>query len=148
MSTRVITRLGAVVVMTAASVLLAGVPGSAQDGDRDCVPADFASQAEAQAYYRANPSDPDDLDRDDDGLACEDETFGDGSPRDEQPVAISAVASSDAAAPTGGTSTGFGGMADELDPDSGPNRLPLVGGVVALAAVGIGWTATRRRRHA
>lgn len=33
--------------------------------------ADFASQADAQAVLRADPSDPNDLDRDRDGIACE-----------------------------------------------------------------------------
>lgn len=39
-------------------------------GDRDC--ADFRTQAEAQAFFRAaGPGDPHRLDRDGDGLACE-----------------------------------------------------------------------------
>jgi hypothetical protein len=33
--------------------------------------ADFASQADAQAVLRADPSDPNGLDRDVDGIACE-----------------------------------------------------------------------------
>ena len=41
-------------------------------GDLDC--ADFASQAEAQATFDADPSDPNGLDADNDGIACE-ETF-------------------------------------------------------------------------
>lgn len=43
---------------------------------------DFASQAAAQAYLRANPSDPDGLDGNDDGIACESLP----APRDEVPV--------------------------------------------------------------
>jgi hypothetical protein len=43
-------------------------PASAQ-GDLNCD--DFSSQEEAQAHLNANPSDPDGLDRDDDGYACE-----------------------------------------------------------------------------
>lgn len=49
-------------------------------GDQDCP--DFASQAEAQAYFESlgGPSvDPDDLDRDKDGLACERDESGGGS---------------------------------------------------------------------
>lgn len=38
-------------------------------GDLDCV--DFGSQEEAQAEFNANPSDPNGLDRDADGYACE-----------------------------------------------------------------------------
>lgn len=41
-------------------------------GDLDC--ADFASQAEAQATFDADPTDPNGLDADGDGIACE-ETF-------------------------------------------------------------------------
>jgi peptidoglycan hydrolase-like protein with peptidoglycan-binding domain len=37
--------------------------------DLDC--SDFATQEEAQAYYEGQVGDPDDLDRDGDGLACE-----------------------------------------------------------------------------
>ncbi len=37
--------------------------------DLDC--ADFATQAEAQAELDADPSDPNGLDADDDGIACE-----------------------------------------------------------------------------
>lgn len=38
-------------------------------GDRDC--GDFAYQEDAQAHLNAHPSDPDGLDADDDGIACE-----------------------------------------------------------------------------
>ena len=37
--------------------------------DRDC--ADFSSQSDAQRYYMAQVGDPDGLDRDGDGVACE-----------------------------------------------------------------------------
>jgi hypothetical protein len=48
----------------------AGTPAT---GDRDC--ADFATQALAQAALNADPTDPERLDADDDGIACE-EHFG------------------------------------------------------------------------
>lgn len=57
-----------VLALAGASLLLA-LPAAAQ-ADLDCD--DFDSQAEAQAVYDADPSDPNDLDRDDDGQACED----------------------------------------------------------------------------
>lgn len=45
-------------------------PAAAQEsGDLDC--ADFATQREAQAEYDADPSDPNGLDADSDGIACE-----------------------------------------------------------------------------
>ncbi len=51
-------------------------PAAAQEsGDLDC--ADFATQQEAQAEYDADPSDPNGLDADSDGIACE-TNAGDG----------------------------------------------------------------------
>jgi len=53
---------------------------SPDDGiDYDC--SDFATQAEAQAYYDADPSDPSDLDGDYDGVVCE--SLDSGSSVDE-----------------------------------------------------------------
>lgn len=51
-------------------------------GDLDC--ADFESQAAAQDHYRDHPSDPDGLDADDDGIACE----SNADPRDETAVTM------------------------------------------------------------
>ena len=42
---------------------------NAANGDLDC--ADFATQEEAQAELESDPDDPNDLDRDGDGVACE-----------------------------------------------------------------------------
>src|SRR5215207_8911841 len=47
----------------------AGTQGADSGGDLDC--ADFATQAEAQAEFNADPTDPNGLDADDDGKACE-----------------------------------------------------------------------------
>ncbi len=47
---------------------------------RDCD--DFASQAAAQTALRDDPTDPDGLDHDRDGIACEENA----APRDEDPV--------------------------------------------------------------
>ena len=43
-----------------------------EQGDLDCI--DFATQEEAQATYNADPSDPNGLDADGDGVACESTT--------------------------------------------------------------------------
>lgn len=45
--------------------------------DQDC--ADFDTQREAQAHYDADTSDPDRLDADNDGIACESLPSGSGS---------------------------------------------------------------------
>jgi hypothetical protein len=64
-------------------------------GDRDC--ADFDSQADAQAAFEENSADdPEQLDADDDGVACEDH-FG----TEDQQVAVH---------PKGGVATGGSGL--------------------------------------
>lgn len=45
------------------------LPALRDRGDRDC--ADFGDQTAAQAALRARPGDPDRLDADKDGVACE-----------------------------------------------------------------------------
>lgn len=84
-------------VLAAASLTVALVPASASARDKDC--SDFATQAAAQAYFIAHggpTSDPDSLDSDGDGVACE--TLpgggggggGGGSPPAGKPQRISA----------------------------------------------------------
>lgn len=53
-----------------------GSPAYAQE-DLDCD--DFATQADAQAVYDADPSDPNRLDADDDGIPCEEDGDGGGT---------------------------------------------------------------------
>jgi hypothetical protein len=55
---------------------------SAQD-DLNCD--DFASQQEAQAVLDQDPSDPHNLDGDDDGIACEEHDYGNGNGNGQQP---------------------------------------------------------------
>jgi hypothetical protein len=49
-------------------------PALAQEDQYDC--ASFGSQESAQATYDADPTDPNNLDPDDDGQACEDYDYG------------------------------------------------------------------------
>ncbi|MCX6464321.1 MAG: excalibur calcium-binding domain-containing protein [Pseudonocardiales bacterium] len=58
---------GATTSPTTSGAPAAGTPAT---GDRDCP--DFATQALAQAALNADPTDPERLDADDDGIACED----------------------------------------------------------------------------
>ena len=109
------------VVAAGMLVLFAG-PASAAI-DLDC--ADFATQADAQAVLVANPSDPNSLDEDDDGQACEDFTYG--------------TSGQVATPPAGGVATGDGSTAD---PDAGV--LPFVVGGVGLTAAGAAAVAARR----
>ncbi len=70
--------------LCAGTLLVAAVltlaPTASAQGSLNCD--DFDSQAEAQDELRANPDDPDNLDDDNDGIACE--TLS--PPRDEDPV--------------------------------------------------------------
>ncbi len=52
------------------ALALAFAPMAAAQDDLNCE--DFATEAEAQATLDADPSDPNNLDGDDDGFACED----------------------------------------------------------------------------
>ena len=61
-------RLLCLTISMAVALLLASTV-SAQSVELDCV--DFATQWEAQAVYDQNPSDPNELDGDEDGEACE-----------------------------------------------------------------------------
>ena len=89
--------------------------------DRDC--ADFDSQAEAQAVLDDDPSDPERLDADDDGIACE--SFGYADEVETVPAAVteheSAPTTQDStpAYPVGGVEAGDGsapaGVPDPAD---------------------------------
>lgn len=109
--------LATVVLAATASALFTGT-ASAQ-ADRDCP--DFATQAEAQAAYDAVPGDPERLDRDGDGIACESDEGG------EQV----------GTAPVGGVATGDGSTDD-------PGALPYAIGGLVLAAAGGAAVAARR----
>lgn len=78
--------------------------------DLDC--SDFADTADAQAVLIADPSDPNNLDGDNDGRACE---WGVGGPRDYRRYPVGGIAAGD------GTDSG-----------------PTIGQVIALSFLGIG----------
>ena len=99
-------------------------------GDRDC--ADFDSQEEAQNFFEQqrgqDGEDPDRLDADGDGQACEDSDFGDNFPN-------------------GGVETGFGGVDGRATTVSSVN-VPLAAGGTALALLSLGLAALALRRRA
>ena len=125
------------IVLLATAVVLAlwATPAFAQD-DQNCD--DFESQAAAQAHLRQDPSDPDQLDRDNDGIACEDHPdYPEGSARDETPVGQD----------TGGGDDTGGGNGDL--PFTGPNDTMLPTGAALVVVGGLLLGATRyRARHA
>jgi hypothetical protein len=118
-------RTATVIALTAgASFPLTGFAQAAPD--RDCP--DFATQQEAQAAFDAVPGDPERLDQDGDGLACEDLAGGTGSGEGQ----VSATPSGGVAAGDGSSSTDHG------------EALPYVLGGLALVAAGGAAVGARR----
>ncbi|MEU2348721.1 excalibur calcium-binding domain-containing protein [Modestobacter sp. NPDC049651] len=139
-----------------AAVLAAGVSvplsGTALAADLDCK--DFPNQAAAQTVLDADRSDPNGLDADHDGQACEEFTFQPAATgtAEARPVSVpvplqvpsAAAAGQVSTRPVGGVAAGDGSGAGPSSegPFSGP--LPLVLGGVAFAAAGGAALAGRR----
>jgi hypothetical protein len=123
---RVRTTAAAIVLAAVATLPLAGI-SNAQLTDRDCV--DFATQQEAQAAFDASIGDPDRLDEDDDGIACEWLPSGSSTTMNGQVRFV----------PQGGLDTGDGTMAE----DAGSGDVLVTGG--AILAAGLAVAALRRR---
>lgn len=86
----------------AAGPSLGGSGSASAPADRDCP--DFSTQAEAQAAFDAVPGDPERLDADGDGIACEDSLSSSGSASSSSGSASSGssvVRAPDAQAPAG-----------------------------------------------
>ena len=116
------------VVGVVVALAFGGVAQAQTSNDLNC--SDFRSQDEAQAAYYADPSDPNNLDGDGDGYACE-TTFG-------EPTATSP---GDSGTPSGGVDTGFGGLSDDGSPSP---SVPLLVGLSSAAVAGL-WILHRRR---
>ncbi len=133
--TRPRTLATALLVFLAAVAL--GTSASAQDL-LNCD--DFDSQQEAQDEYNSDTSDPNQLDRDDDGEACE--TFDYGSTGNDNDDADAADDADDdeMVMPVGGVATGGGGTAPQPT-----NTAALFGVAAAAGALGAGGVMVRRR---
>jgi excalibur calcium-binding domain-containing protein len=130
------TTAAAGVLFTAALSFGFSGTAQAQAADRDCP--DFPSQAAAQAAYDAVPGDPERLDRDNDGVACEDQAY---APASSTTGATSA--SQVSTRPAGAVAAGDGSSSgDEA------SALPYVLGGVALTAAGGAAFAARRSSRA
>lgn len=99
----------------------------ADGADLDC--ADFATQAEAQAEYDADPSDPNGLDADADGVACEELTGVDDSSISASPEA------DDDASPTASPESDDEGSATASATASAESELPETGGVAPALTI-------------
>ncbi|BCJ36664.1 hypothetical protein Athai_41670 [Actinocatenispora thailandica] len=89
-------------VTTTAMLAIVPLAGAAHAADLDCK--DFKYQEDAQRVYNQDPSDPNHLDADHDGIACEH--------LPHRPGGTNGGASGDnGTQPQGGVETGAGGMA-------------------------------------
>jgi hypothetical protein len=147
--------VAAIVLALGATLPLAGIANA--QPDRDCP--DFTSQAEAQAALDSRAGDPERLDADDDGIACETH-FGEptstATPRTTTPAPRTTAApsnetdsgESDSSSgqvrtlPRGGVDTGDGSTVG--DPVTAPALLALAGlGAVATTATAGTWRGRR-----
>ncbi|MEU9390389.1 excalibur calcium-binding domain-containing protein [Streptomyces sp. NPDC048324] len=127
--------LSTVALALVATVGPAAAAAHAQS-DLDC--SDFVFQEDAQAVFNSDPSDPNRLDADNDGIACED--------LPHRPAATATATSTAAATavPQRGVNAGLGGS-------RGPADFEVVGGVgltVLGAGLAAGHLVLRRRRGA
>ena len=130
------TVAAATVLAAAMSLPLAGV-AAAQD--RNCP--DFTTQAEAQAVYNQNPSDPNELDQDNDSIACE--ALPGCLPGSAEGPSPTSSGQDKGNAPSGGVETGAGGTAGD-SPEDSPEPLAL--GVAGAAVLAAGGVVMARRR--
>jgi hypothetical protein len=133
------TTAAAGVLVTA--VLSLGFVGTAQAADLNCD--DFPNQAAAQAVLVADPSDPNNLDGNDNGQACEDHTYApasstSGQSADATSSAASTGGSQVSTRPVGAVAAGDGSASED------GSVLPYVLGGAALVAAGGAAVAARR----
>ncbi|GAB3545476.1 hypothetical protein J2S53_000999 [Actinopolyspora lacussalsi] len=126
------------------SLPLAGL-ATAQSADRGCK--DFATQQEAQRAYDSVPGDPERLDADDDGIACEDLSSDSTESTEDNNGAVGGDSENgdgtadtrgdSGAAPSGGVDAGYGGAATHGDsqlllPLSAAGGVAFAGGVLLM----------------
>lgn len=143
------SRLAMTTVLAAGLVGLAGSPALATGTD-DLNCDDFDSQAAAQAEYDSDTSDPNQLDADDDGEACENTDYPSDGGDDPSPSPTETTTPGTGESTTGGTGgmempsggvdAGAGGAAGDV------SGLLASGGL--LAAAGAGGLVLLRRRSA
>ena len=125
--------IAALACLVLAAGLLASAPAASAQEALDCE--DSASQAEAQAAYREDPSDPADNDADNDGIACELFDFADPA-TDYVPVTTAAGGTTTTTSPTTTTTMASTGVGTALVTDAaGAANAPVLAGLLAAAAV-------------
>lgn len=124
-------------VLFAAGLSL-GTTGAATAADLDC--ADFATQADAQAALTATPGDPNGLDWDDDGIACETLPGGGATATTEDNTVLGSAQVS--TRPVGAVAAGDGSAAT----DDGSVLPYALGGLALAGAAGADGAAVAARR--
>jgi hypothetical protein len=132
-------RSTAAVIVLATAVTLP-LTGTALAADTDC--ADYPNQAAAQVVLAADPSDPNRLDGNDNGVACEDHTYGTAA------ASSTSTGGQVTARPAGAVAAGDGsGVTAVAQPAESP--APYVLGELAFsAAAGASFAARRARTRA
>lgn len=134
-------RLLLLTVIAGMAVLMSASTATAQsgaDGGFNCV--DFASQAEAQAFFNADPSDPEGLDADSDGLACEDAglpTGGTSGTTDDDVAVQTPIAEDDSTLLESGGNLSTSEATVTALPETGGPALPLIGLVAGIGVLGM-----------
>jgi hypothetical protein len=111
--------------------------GGNDSGDLDC--ADFATQEEAQAVLRRDPSDPNGLDADNDGIACEYLPDAGSGPAGDQ------YASKTPPGPIDNPKNVIPGTTAKKIPNTGGPPYLAVGAVLCLAAALVAGRSVLRR---
>ena len=133
------TTAAAGVLFTAALSLT--FSGTAQAADRDCP--DFPNQAAAQAAFDAVPGDPERLDANNNGEACEDYDYAStGAAAPDAATPDAAATPQVANRPSGAVAAGDGSSAT----DAGSAMPYVLGGVALTAASGAAFAARRTAR--
>ncbi len=137
------------------AALSVGFAGTANAADTYNCP-DFVSQADAQAVYNANPSDPNQLDRDNDTQACEDYDYvaNPGTVTSAMALGATSQVTPSTSPVTPGTTSQVTNRpagavaAGDGSSSSDASALPYVLGGVALTAAGGAAFAARRSSRA
>lgn len=136
-------------LLAGSSVILLASPAQANHGI-NCD--DFDSRSQAQAYYDRDTSDPEGLDRDNDGLACETFVYPPVDDRDVNTPDTDTdrtAGGSSTGTPSGGVEAGAGGTATAAAATSpgmpGAPAAAVAGGALLIAA---GAGLARRPKHA
>ena len=141
------------VVVLGAGLILASPGASAQEDEvLDCE--DFASQADAQAAYRADPTDPAGNDADGDGIACELYDGFEDSSTDLEPIegvgadtSTATSTESTTAASSEVSTVASAGVGSAVADAAGSSGMAVIAGTLAAAA-GCGALALRGLRRA